>query len=75
MNVFISGGKDKDNLLKNYNSGKAIKSVQDTQNIPHQFQMNKESKIFIFVLPIANQDETLIEFEYFGSGTSYEWYE
>ena len=37
--------------------------------------MDQHSKIFVFVLPVENQEETLIEFEYFGSGLPYQWYE
>ena len=35
VNIFISGGKNKDNLVKNYNSGKAIESIQDDIKVPH----------------------------------------
>ena len=63
LNVFISGGKDFENIDKNYQKGAPLKSTLDVQNTPHSFNVDKSSKIFIFVLPEENKNDLLEAFK------------
>lgn len=69
----MSAGASKDALTTDFNLGQPVSELSsDTLTT---FKVEKTQKIVIFVLPVANIADTLIEFEYEGIGTEYEWYE